>query len=223
MIDETYYDLLEVPADATLQQIERAYRIARQTFSAGSAATYSVFSDDESEEIATQVEVAYSVLSDARRRAEYDLQLGKSPGPPGLSAAVPPAASGGFDPGNGAENGVGNASARPAGDLAIEFDRDRLEDLVGLDEVVQSADGRFDGPVLRRIRLSRGIELDEVSSVTKINETYLKYIEANRFSDLPAAVYTRGFLRQLAQILHLDPGAVAESYMEQYQQHVGRR
>jgi hypothetical protein len=219
MIDETYYDLLEVPADATLQQIERAYRIARQTYSAGSAATYSVFSDDESEEIATQVEVAYSVLSDARRRAEYDLQLGKSLGRPGMSDEVPVPASGGLAAGNATDD----ASRRPQGDLAIEFDRDRLEDVVGLDEVVQSADGRFDGPVLRRIRLSRGIELDEVSSVTKINETYLKYIEANRFSDLPAAVYTRGFLRQLAQILHLDPGAVAESYMEQYQQQVGRR
>ncbi len=54
--EQNFYQTLEVPPDATLQTIERAYRIARATYYPTSAATYSVFSEEENTEILRRVE-----------------------------------------------------------------------------------------------------------------------------------------------------------------------
>ena len=200
--DQNLYETLEVAPDATLQEIERAYRIARSTYQPNSLATYSVFSDVEAGDILRRVEEAYAVLSDARMRREYDARLrregsGETPPPPlnPPGRAAPPAA------------GASGWSQPPARSPAIE-----------LDAALEPEDGIFDGPVLRRIRLSRGVELEEISSVTKINETYLRYIEENRYVDLPPGVYVRGFLRQYAQTLRLDARRVADSYMRRYEE-----
>ena len=86
---------------------------------------------------------------------------------------------------------------------------------ISFEEAEGVDDGVYNGPALRRIRIQRGIELEEIASVTKINETYLRFIEADRYSDLPAPVYLRGFLREVARCLKLDPKQVTESYMQQ--------
>ena len=57
------------------------------------------------------------------------------------------------------------------------------------------------------------MELDEIASVTKVNPTYLAFIEEERFDDLPANVYVRGFVTSYARAIGLDPQRVAKSYM----------
>ena len=49
--------------------------------------------------------------------------------------------------------------------------------------------------------------------MTKISKTYIKNIEADDFSKLPADVYTRGFVYQYAKCLKLNPDVVAKSYI----------
>jgi len=83
----TFYELLEVESDATTQQIERAYRIARSTYQPGSVATYSLCTDEDNAETLRRVENAYQILSDARLRREYDARLRTQGGAqPGRSA-----------------------------------------------------------------------------------------------------------------------------------------
>ena len=84
---------------------------------------------------------------------------------------------------------------------------------IELDDSYDPEDGVFDGSVLRRVRLSRGIELEEIAAQTKIHEPFLSCIEANQYRDLPADVYVRGFLKQYAHCLRLDPEKVADSYL----------
>ena len=86
-----------------------------------------------------------------------------------------------------------------------------LEELDALEE------GEFDGARLRRARLRNGVELDEIAGVTKVNPTYLRFIEEERFEDLPAAVYVRGFVMGYASCIGLDPSRVAKSYMRRFQ------
>ena len=83
-------------------------------------------------------------------------------------------------------------------------------------------DGVYDGPVLRRIRMSRGVELEEISAFTKISELNLHFIEENRYHDLPAPVYVLGFLREFAKCLNLDIQRITESYMRRYREQTGR-
>ena len=77
--------------------------------------------------------------------------------------------------------------------------------------------GEFDGPRLRRLRMHRGIEIDDIANTTKVNPTYLRFIEEERFAELPAAVYVRGFVMGYASSVGLDPRLVAESYMARYE------
>jgi cytoskeletal protein RodZ len=66
---------------------------------------------------------------------------------------------------------------------------------------------------LRRVRESRGIALREIALVSKIGLRFLEYIEEDRYRQLPATVYLRGFLHEYARALGLDPKRVADAYM----------
>jgi flagellar biosynthesis protein FlhG len=79
---------------------------------------------------------------------------------------------------------------------------------------LEPEDGIYDGAVLRRIRMSLGIELAEVASRSKISLEHLHSIEEDRFDALPTPVYVRGFVKEFARCLGLDPAAVSRSYYE---------
>src|SRR5688572_3995901 len=68
------------------------------------------------------------------------------------------------------------------------------------------------GEWLKRQRELRDIGLREVSDTTKINLRYLEALEENRFSALPAPVFARGFLREYARYVGLDPDEVLNYY-----------
>jgi flagellar biosynthesis protein FlhG len=80
-----------------------------------------------------------------------------------------------------------------------------------------SEDTQITGALLRQAREALGLSLDDYVRVTKISIYYLRNIENEEFDDLPAPVYVRGYLRQMAQILKLDPGRVCAGYLERMQ------
>jgi len=61
------------------------------------------------------------------------------------------------------------------------------------------------GEYLKRERKLREITLQEVAEGTKISIRSLESIEANRFADLPAEVFLRGFVRSYAAYIGIDP------------------
>ena len=194
--DQNYYEILEISSDAALQEIERAYRVNRSTYRPSGLATYSVFSDDENARILERIEEAYTVLSDARARREYDARLRR--------AGVMPAADPKAETPTPALSATPSANKEPSAAVPESFE---------LDDSYDPEDGVFEGSVLRRIRLSRGVELDDVSAQTKICEGFLTSLETNCYRDLPAEVYVRGYLKQYASFLRLDPERVVDSYL----------
>jgi cytoskeletal protein RodZ len=75
-----------------------------------------------------------------------------------------------------------------------------------------SAETSF-GTWLRRQREMREIELREIADKTKISLRYLKAMEEDRFDVLPAAVFARGFLREYARYVGLNPDEVVNYYL----------
>ena len=61
------------------------------------------------------------------------------------------------------------------------------------------------GERLVAAREARGIDLLRAERETKIRRAYLAALERGDFAALPGAVYVRGFLRNYAQYLGLDP------------------
>lgn len=75
--------------------------------------------------------------------------------------------------------------------------------------------GCFTGAQLRRVREARGLSLQELSELTKVNLAHLENIEAERFALLPPPVYLRGFLVLIARALKLDPLRVTKDFLDQ--------
>ena len=71
----------------------------------------------------------------------------------------------------------------------------------------------FSGRVLKATREMHGLTLDDVARETKIRRWYFECIEDEKYPDLPAPVYLKGFLRQFAGILRLDAEKVVKDYM----------
>ncbi|MCX7770871.1 MAG: DUF4115 domain-containing protein [Proteobacteria bacterium] len=60
------------------------------------------------------------------------------------------------------------------------------------------------GKVLREKREEKGLSIEHVSNVLKINPTYLISIENGETDKFPAEIFLKGFLRNYASFLNLD-------------------
>ena len=60
------------------------------------------------------------------------------------------------------------------------------------------------------------MNLEQISSITKIAKKYLLALEAEDFEVLPARVFVQGYVKQYAKILGLDGAQVVHSYMKKY-------
>lgn len=61
------------------------------------------------------------------------------------------------------------------------------------------------GAVLRRAREARGISLAEAARMLKLAPRQIEAIEASEFDKLPGLAWVRGFVRNYARFLELDP------------------
>jgi len=74
------------------------------------------------------------------------------------------------------------------------------------------------GEVLRKRREELGLQLGEVAELLKIKADYLTAIENDSPEKLPAAVYTKGYIRCYARYLNVDGGAVIQYYAQHLSQ-----
>lgn len=209
-IDELdHYELLEISRTATSVEIDRGYRMAQQTYADGSLAMYSVFESLDARAIRDRLDEAYRVLADPELRAQYDeIMKVETPMTIDLDSDTP-IEQALRSTGEQAERG---REAVNRSDVSVS--PDSFDDVVEeFDAIEEDGSGEFDGVRLRRNRMFRGYEIDDISSVTKVSSTHLRNIEDENFGELPADVYVRGFVKAYAQTIGLDPKVVVPSYM----------
>jgi DnaJ-class molecular chaperone len=184
--EQTYYEILEVSPTATAKEIQRAYERAKETFHADSLAIYSLFSEQEADEIQTAIEEAYQVLMDEVLRKNYDQSHLRSH--------------------------VGERWEKP---LEVQgISREKKESLSFTDLSVNAGEVVYRGKILKQIRERLGIELKTISAETKISMKILECIEEETIEKLPPLVYLKGFLKAYGQSLDLDPQKVVEGYLQ---------
>ncbi len=76
------------------------------------------------------------------------------------------------------------------------------------DVAPEMAERRPVGEWLRSAREARGDTLSDAAHALKLSRTQVEALEAERFDLLPGPVFVRGFLRNYARYLGLDPDAV---------------
>ena len=72
----------------------------------------------------------------------------------------------------------------------------------------------WSGDFLKKCREYKAITVDKMSLTTKINSFYIQAIEDMNPSSLPATVFVRGYVIQMAKELGLNEKNVADSYMK---------
>jgi cytoskeletal protein RodZ len=68
------------------------------------------------------------------------------------------------------------------------------------------------GELLRKAREAKGLSLAQVEEVTRIRLAYLQALEEEAYEQLPAPVYTKGFLKNYALYLGLDAQQLLAHY-----------
>jgi flagellar biosynthesis protein FlhG len=207
-----HYEVLEVARDASAEEIERAYHVARSAYADGSLATYSVFGERDTEALRHRIELAWRTLADPQTRRAYDLGEGDGEAPHDVSRLV-------TDPLLDSVARRLAAQERPIPSrLPSTPSAMPLPDLMPLQDAdPEEPDGEYDGARLRRARMKRGLELDQIAAITKINPMYLRSIEDDRLDQLPAPVYVHGFVKAYARCVGLDPAAASASYMTRFE------
>ena len=72
------------------------------------------------------------------------------------------------------------------------------------------------GSSLREARTRQGLDFEEMEQRTKVRAKYLRFLEEERFEQLPGHTYTKGFLRVYADALGLDGGLYVDEYNSRY-------
>jgi flagellar biosynthesis protein FlhG len=190
----THYAALGVSRSANDEEIRRGYKRVKEMYAPGNVATSSLFREADQKTLRTKLDEAYDTLLDPVRRRAYDLSTFPE-AEPEPKRVLPP---------------------RPA-DIA---ERSMLQS-----ELVREIgpDTEFTGALLRKVRQAQGIELKEISEKTKIARSHLAAIEEEQYEGLPAAVYVRGFLQELAKCLKLDPLQVQRTYLRRLREGLSRR
>jgi transcriptional regulator with XRE-family HTH domain len=66
------------------------------------------------------------------------------------------------------------------------------------------------GEILRKAREQKGLSLEEVEAITRIRRKHLEALESDDFASLPPATYVKGFVKNYATVLGLDPQQMLE-------------
>ena len=74
------------------------------------------------------------------------------------------------------------------------------------------------GPNLRRIRLQRGITIEQIAERTNIAEDLLEGLERNDFGEWPTGIFARAYVRQYAYAIGVDPDATVDEFCREFPQ-----
>jgi len=90
--EQTLYEILEVPVDASEEEIVRAWERAEALYGPGSLSTYTLISPEEAARLAAKLEEALNILLDPAERQRYNARILRRGSPGGGAPTPPPAA-----------------------------------------------------------------------------------------------------------------------------------
>lgn len=210
-----YYEILDLTPQCRMEDIERAYKIAKNTYGSQNSALYSLYDKSDNADIIRKIEEAYSVLSTPEKRKEYDRHKGFLPDV--LSEPAKAIQDGKTDQVAREESKyhstLSSSNVNVSRYTSIKrYDLDYTVDPHFEKEIESSED--FSGDFLKKIREYKNMDLKRLSDLTKVSISKLVHIEEENFSKLPARIYIRGYLFQYAKCLKLPIDKVIQSYLK---------
>lgn len=200
-----YYEILAVPQNATQHDITLAYEKAKRTYSAQNPALNSIFSPTEAQLLRNMIDEAFSVLGNQTYRNIYEKRRQAKH----------------FSESDLTIEAIKSASL----ELFPEFQKkvqEKTTDYVIDSEFEKEISNKKEwlGSDLKNVREYKNISIETMHEKTKINPWYLRALETMDVVNLPAAVFVRGYVIQIARLLNLNDLVVADSYMKTYRKKI---
>ncbi|HOW56769.1 MAG TPA: helix-turn-helix domain-containing protein [Smithellaceae bacterium] len=191
-----YYQMLDIKPEAAFFEIRHAYNAALQIYQAESLVSYSFFSREERREILALLEKAYLTLIDEKSRQVYDNELiGLGVIAEVKKKSIPKSPINIFDI-NRRSNAV--VAKTPAAELRAKISENPdIGDILARNEIT--------GGAFKEIRNKLAVELEKIAQETKVRVDYLRNIEEDNVSQLPADVFLKGFIKSYLKCLCLEP------------------
>jgi len=200
-----YYEMLNVKPDAAFFEIRHAYKAALQMYQADSMISHSIFSQEERKLILSFVEKAYLTLINEKERQIYDNEL--------ILQGVLTATKWKVSPKKPVSIFDIN---RNSGIKSVVKSNDELREKIAHSERVAEiiAQTEISGANLKEIRKQLDVSIEHIAQETKISSYYIKNIEEDNISRLPAAVFLKGFIKAYLKCLCLKPvDDISNKYM----------
>lgn len=203
-----YYELLEIPVNASSLEIRQAYRNALSIYEEDSMISDSFFTDEERNAILRRIEGAFATLIDKSQRAVYNREM--------------------VDAGAIDVSLLESGKPKPKGPIPLFSlkktggqktlsakvkDRIQKKDFTEVSDSLLSKD-LISGKDLKRLRKHVGIVIEEIFEVTRISLKVLTAMESDDVASLPQAFYLRNFLKVYAELFKLDSKKVIEGYLK---------
>src|SRR5215510_7919942 len=74
------------------------------------------------------------------------------------------------------------------------------------------------GPNLRRIRIQRGVALQQIAEETNVSDVLWAAMEKNDFSRWPNGIFARAYIRDYARIIGADPDSTVDEFCRWFPQ-----
>jgi curved DNA-binding protein CbpA len=204
--DENYYQILQVPANASAIDIRRAYRDTLAIYEEESIATYSLFSVEQRKILLQAIEKAYDTLISEDKRAAYNQMLIDSGQ---MEASI-------FSTQDQRKLAAYSDTQSTSKEKSLTQWVQKKANTPEIKKIVEEILSRelLSGRDLKLLREAFGIEFSEIYAITKISSTILNMIESDQFDGLPAEIYLKQFLKAYAEILQIDPHHVVAGYLK---------
>ena len=222
---QTHYDVLEVSITAGQHEIHQAYLKAKSTYSSDSPALYTMFTAEEAQALVALIEEAYAILGHQGRRKDYDLRMGFQTKPEVAEKLTPIPSNSNTEVEikplitKNEDGWLGQVKIhKRKDDLPEGFSRTKFsiyQSNNALEEELKTVT-ECDGLFLQKIRHYKGVKLEQLCEEIRVTKATLVSLEANDLEGLPAAVFVRGYVLQLARVLGLDEKRITDAYMKFY-------
>jgi transcriptional regulator with XRE-family HTH domain len=74
------------------------------------------------------------------------------------------------------------------------------------------------GPNLRRLRIQRGITLQQLAEETKVSASLWDGLEHNNFDRWPTGIFARAYVREYARLIGADPETTVDDFCRWFPQ-----
>ena len=208
------YLVLDITQQSSQNDILHAYNRAKVTYSRDSLAAYSIYDDNSKESILNEIEDAFFILGDPRKRKAYDISMGFAEGD--ISDVDLEIREATRTPST--QNSITTPTTPKVNKKGISLaPLIQVEKNPAFEQQITELQS-LSGSMLRSVRLYRGYTEEQLATLCQLKADHIIAIEEERPLNLHHPVYLRGHILLICEALQMPRASdLAKTYIQRLQ------